>query len=227
MNIFDMDKNSLPEQVQKNKDDIKYLMDNASEKSCALRAAIAPTFNIANNYNAGDLVWYNDGTDDSPEYYLYQANTNITAGVWDNTQWDLVKLQDLLTVLQAQISDIADKIDTPALWVNPDITVSFAAQNITIDDSSDYDYLIIAYLQYGGSNYSPTTVKIKNNVGEKISVEFIYATSSDLEQYSRQFTISSNTSISVGECYGWIGGSGSSKPYGLLPVAIYGAKLLL
>ena len=54
MNIFDMNKNSLPEQVQTNKDNIEYLMTNASEFSCVLRAAIAPTFNIDNNYNVGD-----------------------------------------------------------------------------------------------------------------------------------------------------------------------------
>lgn len=95
MNIFDMDKNSLPEQVQINKENIKWLLDNASINSFALRAALAVSFSETNTYNAGDLVWHNDGTVEMPDNYLYKANQAVSAGVWDESQWDNVKLKDL------------------------------------------------------------------------------------------------------------------------------------
>ena len=109
MNIFDMDKNSLPEQVQINKENIKRLMDTASINSFVLRAAIADSFSELATYTTGALVWHNDSVDDIPEYYLYQANQNVSAGIWDESQWDIVKLKDLLDEKQDK-ADLFDKI---------------------------------------------------------------------------------------------------------------------
>lgn len=109
MNIFDMNKNSLPEQVQINKENIKRLMDNASINSFALRAALAVSFSETNTYNVGDLVWHNDGTVEIPENYLYKANQAVSAGIWDESQWDAVKLKDLLDEKQDK-ADLFDKI---------------------------------------------------------------------------------------------------------------------
>lgn len=47
-----------------------------------------PAFNVASNYSTGDRVSY-DGD-------IYEANQNVTASVWNATEWDLICEDNLL-----------------------------------------------------------------------------------------------------------------------------------
>ena len=224
MNIFDMNKNSLPEQVQTNKDNIEYLMTNASEFSCVLRAAIAPTFNIDNNYNVGDLVWYNMGTMDRPQYYLFEANTNITAGTWDGTQWNLVKLKDLLDEINASVNA---KITPTVLWTNPDTSVDFAGQTIAIADSTPYNYLIIEYVYVKETSDRLNKFILIKNENASSQISDINISSSDIELVCRSISLASPTSFVFGTCRkAAIDGTITSSNGNLVPIAIYGTNIL-
>lgn len=49
---------------------------------------ITDNFSSSKNYSIGDLSYKNN--------YIYRANTNITAGPWDSSQWDVVQVEELL-----------------------------------------------------------------------------------------------------------------------------------
>lgn len=135
MNIFDLDKNSLPEQVQINKENIAALMADPTTKqyvdeqdAATLQTAKDYADNadgivlryIRNNYvyllsvispfldtltyDVDDLVAYRADSD-SP-YMFYRCHTAVTiAGNWTGiTNWEQVKLQDLLALKQKQLT---------------------------------------------------------------------------------------------------------------------------
>lgn len=180
MNIFDMNKNSLPEQVQINKDNIKYLLEHASEFSCVLRAALAQTFNIDNNYNTGDLVWHNDGTVELPENYLYKANQAVSAGIWDETQWDVVKLKDLLDEKQNTLTfddDPTLNSDNPvkssgiynALLLKQD-KLSYAHDEQSITASTSYANTGVTIPIKKGINIMTASALYTNNTPKAIGI---------------------------------------------------------
>ena len=135
MNIFDLDKNSLPEQVQINKENIATLMTDPTTKqyvddqdAATLQLAKDYADNaddivsryIRNNYvyllsvinpfidtltyDVDDLVAYRADSD-SP-YMFYRCHTAVTiAGSWTGvTNWEQVKLQDLLALKQDNLT---------------------------------------------------------------------------------------------------------------------------
>ena len=65
----------------------------------AARSDIAPTFSEETNYSEGDLVYY---TDESGTY-LYEFQTDHTAGDWESSE-----------VIQKDLSDILQSLRTPA-----------------------------------------------------------------------------------------------------------------
>lgn len=246
MNIFDMNKNSLPEQVQINKENIKRLMDNASINSFALRVALAVSFSESNTYNAGDLVWHNDGTVDMPSYYLYKANQAVSAGIWDETQWDVVKLKDLLYEKQnvltfddtptensdnpvksdgiyQAINTINNRINATELWRNPDITQNFAAQTITIANKENFAYLIFIFAannQSGDNQREQYITKMINFDNEQFAVR-LYNTNGTNIHY-RYALIPNNTSVQFNDATS----GGTTDNTRIIPVAIYGTNIL-
>jgi len=116
--ILDINKNSLPEQVQENKDNIEILMQRNPETSELIkRIALANDFDEFLTYNVGDLAWIID----DETYYLYKCISAITTPApLDLNEWNKVSLKDLLD----------EKQDIITSDVIPDGTI---AKNIGFD----------------------------------------------------------------------------------------------
>lgn len=249
MNIFDMDKNSLPEQVQINKENIKRLMDTASINSFAIRAAFADSFSELATYTTGALVWHNDSVDDIPEYYLYQANQNVSAGVWDDSQWDAVTLkilldqkQDALTFddvptenstnpaksggIYNAIKAVDDKFYGTLLWENNSPTSAFVGGSISVDGINNFDYLVIlskAHKDAGNCHY---VTKINSVLGDKGAIMSVDSSLNNLSY--RNFTIGTNEiTFGSGTYTTLAGGSQGTSDNRAIPIAIYGTNILI
>jgi len=108
-------------------------------------------------------------------------------------------------------------LQTKTLWTNPNPTSSFAAQNITTLDMSEYDYLLIDF-NNGDANFREWTNIIKKGSNTRIS----YTNGNSNKLGTRDLTYINSTSIQFADAY-W---SGSVLNSAIIPYKIIGIKLV-
>ena len=130
------------------------------------------------------------------------------------------------TMTQKAITDALNgKVNMSTLWINSSTSGSFSPQTITLN-SSDWDFLIIVCSHYGYNENGlfgtiTTTGSVKVNYVSTYNVSTWTG-----EVFSRQFNVSSKTSLTVQACYsnksgssvGWINNSA------IVPFEIIGVK---
>lgn len=141
---------------------------------------------------------------DEPTEITWSAWQNLTTAQKEGTKW-LIK-----DVPSADGSVEADLLNP--LWTNPNPTVAFASQNITLS-SSDYDYLLVVCKYRTDLNWQISQLCEK---GASALVSYVAGGS----MMYRQFFYSTDTSYSVGD--GYLGnGTDNGRT---IPIAIYGIK---
>ena len=108
-----------------------------------------------------------------------------------------------------------DRLKSKVLWENPNPTIDFSAQNITLN-SSDYDYLEIFYYDNTGRKYC---VSLKSIKGEKILLHCNWSGSTTLT-LMRMMDYVNDTTYSVST--GYQGGQKDSSI--CIPIKILGYK---
>ena len=108
------------------------------------------------------------------------------------------------------------------LWENPDLTVSFEPQTITLN-SADYDFLLCLFGFSLGNNYTPSTLIIPK--GRTAYANFAYPSTAGSRNFARPLIYESDTSYNVGACIFSTGSTGTTtENANLVPLAIYGFK---
>jgi len=87
------------------------------------------------------------------------------------------------------------------LWTNLTPTSSFAAQDLTIEDMTNYDYYEIIYKIWTGSNYQHSTGLIQNGASAFLSGIEITPSSNVGAYQSRKVDYISNTKLHFNDCY--------------------------
>lgn len=163
------------------------------------------TINTETTFNV--VLWFNAGG------YTF---TNAELG------YMVVKQNVLPTAYQPYNGPIIHQkdIEPVLLWENPNPNNTFANQTITIQDSSNFKYLVIEnkmnqYLGLSGGQY----LKVKNENGKN---KFICYIDDANRGYQREITINSATSIEIKDGYF----NGSQDNHVCIPLAIYGTNIL-
>ena len=108
-------------------------------------------------------------------------------------------------------------MQTKVLWENSSPTSSFAAQTITVEDMSEYDYLMFNFLGANNVDWGFSQL-IKKDIAHRL----FYADGAGQRVCIRNFTINSSTSITF-EAAIYNGASSTTE---LVPIQIIGIKLI-
>lgn len=144
---------------------------------------------------------------DEPTEITWSAWQNLTTAQKEGTKW-LIK-----DVPSAEGSVEADLLNP--LWTNPNPTVAFASQNITLS-SSDYDFLLIICNQYAGIDINFSAI-IQKGYDGIVSIT-VYDGGASLRV--REFTRTSDTVYAVSDAIR----NGSVANSHVVPLVIYGIK---
>lgn len=123
------------------------------------------------------------------------------------------------------IADALNELKPKLLWINPNPSIAFAKQSITIPNLSEYDYIEI-YANYttsipnANTYYSKTLKGQGGNLGDAVPANYApYGTGSTY----RGYTVSGDT-ISFTDCtYGYTGHY-EVRNNSVIPYKIYGGK---
>ena len=118
-------------------------------------------------------------------------------------------------------------IEPTLLWQNGSPSSDFAEQTITTADMSKFKYIVVEY-KYYYQNFGSQILKAKIEVNQNYQIS---CANVPYEFISRQFKISSNTSIIFSNVYkmdstGTWGNASTTDQNLLVPVAIYGTNIL-
>lgn len=156
------------------------------------------------------------------------TNSNLPGISADNLNHIEQGIEDAhnsIETINANTSDLSLK----KLWENENPADSFASQNIILN-SSDYDYLIIFWLNYKNTNRLDTTFTLKN-YGAYLNLASDYSNGGNtyyVSSYVREFNRNSDISFTFDNCYVRYGNSTTrlTSNENIIPVFIYGGKFL-
>ncbi len=133
---------------------------------------------------------------------------------------DIDEVKEDIDDIKEELTDINTDITPVLLWENATPNVEFAEATITIEDSSNFKYLVIENKmnQYQGTS-GGQYLKFKN---ENNKSKFICYVDDLGATYQRAITIISNTSIQIKAGYY----NGSQDNNTCIPLAIYGTNIL-
>ena len=119
-------------------------------------------------------------------------------------------------------NSVADMLDKTELWVNPDSTIDFGAQDVDLS-SSDYEYLEIYYKYTTGNNMIMSTKILK---GYGALLNFGFAAAGGAQTFVRLMTRISDVKFNIGDCQYATGTTKSPTPANnvLVPLKIIGYK---
>ena len=144
MAILDINKKSLPEQVQENKENIEILMNRHPDATeLVKRIALASDFDETQTYAVGDLVWIKT----AETYYLYECNTAIIAPEpLDPNKWTQVNVKDLLDEKQDKLTTALISTGTINYYIGFNSTGNVIRMNniklTKIQDGNNHDRFI-------------------------------------------------------------------------------------
>jgi hypothetical protein len=184
----------------------------------------------ASSFDDGDytmIVQANQNKKISKENIFYNISTNIS-----NLQNNLGNIQNLETQTKDNAVNSINELNSTRLrklWENPDPTVNFSAQNITLS-SADYDYLKWFYKK-GRNDDSLMSIETLKGYGATLNgsgLAHISGSSNYVgSAYTRICTRVSDTEYSVPEATVNVGNSttaGTDTTFYLIPIAVYGGK---
>ena len=120
---------------------IQEYLDNGGGTSENLANVIAPVFNAANTYAAGDYVLYNNE--------LYKANQPVNPGTWDPDAWDNCLIVDEMGGGSAGVDNVA------RLMIAGQYSATFAYQKYGICRYNDKLWMCNTDLPAGGEAWNP------------------------------------------------------------------------
>lgn len=152
--------------------------------------------------------------------YFINFSTTTNQVTYDNN----IMINEGSTALpyQPYNGHIIHKIDIEPvlLWENANPTVSFSSTTITMNNSSQFKYLVIK-VTYFKSGCIPQYYKIDNTTGNSfINIANLLSD----ESASRAISISSSTTATIGNAY--VNNSSGQDNEFIIPLAIYGTNVL-
>lgn len=207
----------------------------------AKRSDIATEFSAETSYTAGNFVYY--------EGKLYQFNADHSAGAWDPTDVVEANVTDQIvsnasaiagltasdvaydntdsgltaTNTQGAIDEVITKLGNmkiSKLWENSDPTVNFIAQTIELS-SDNYDILLLIGKVVTSLNREISSIIIKGS-----GASLIGFSGSGLVSAIRSIDYTDDTHFYVTSGTIQSGGSTVTDDSRLIPVAIYGIKIV-
>ena len=148
-------------------------------------------------------------------YYIIKAKQS--AGVIANVV-DTLESISTTDALSANMGRKLNEKGLKKLWENPNTTVAFSRQDITLS-SDDYDYLTWFYYDDTGKNYSMSRQSLKGS-----GAMFNHSFTGSITNIARTIAYVSNTKFTIEECRSVTSTGSSITNERLIPIAVYGGK---